>query len=364
MGAKERALALHLMYPLNFVAFSRGFTSSHRGVDMAWNWDHGGPEMPVYAPADGTVVYAKDGMGNTYSSGIPDWGNYVKIQHADGVYTLMAHLLKGSVIVKTGQIVKRGQQIGKMGNTGYSAGNHTHTEVYVGGSGTSYRVNPVDYMFAYPEQSVHAGDKKEYGIKTYDPIKEIGTPVARNVMVDQLEVVTDTLRARKAPGLSGEVLGYVKTGIYDIKETADVDDYKWYHLQDFWCANNKDETWCHFLPTEYVGSPVERNEWENQVEVTATTLRARRDPNLRGEILGFAKQGFYNCSGQVEADGYKWFNTTEFWVAQSKNGDWVTWLPKKNPHYDFTMKAINEEQKNEMVKWCDDNKIEYTYNEV
>lgn len=368
MGYKETALGLHLMYPLNFVAFSRGFTSSHRGVDIAWNDEHGGPNMPIYAPADGEVVARVDGMGNTYYTGIPDWGNYVKIKHATGVYTLMAHMLKGSVLVSVGQKVKRGQQIGRMGNTGYSNGCHTHTEVYVGGSGTSYRVNPVDYMFAYPNQSVHPGDKKEYGIKTYTPVKEVGTPVARNVMVDQLEVITDTLRARKTAGLKGEILGYVRVGIYNVKEIKEVDDYKWYNCGEFWCANNKEETWCHFLPTEYIGKTVARDEQVNQIEVTATTLRARELPSLKGQILGFANRGFYNCDDQTIADGYKWFKISKdegnFWVAQSKDGDWVKWLPKKNPHYDFTMKAINEDQKNEMVKWCKDNAIEYTFNEV
>lgn len=368
MGASERAKALHLKYPLQFVAFSRGFTSSHRGVDIAWNDAHGGPNMPVYAPADGTIVVAKDGMGNTYSTGVPDWGNYVKIKHADGVYTLMAHLYKGSVCVHEGQIVKRGQQVGRMGNTGYSNGSHTHTEVYVGGSSTNYRVDPVEYMYAWPDQDVHAGDKKEYGIKTYDPITEVGDPVPRNVFVDQMEVQATTLRARKEPNLKADVLGYVKPGIYNIYGVTEADGYKWYQPQDFWCANDKDQTWIKIMPSEYYGTPVPRNEKENQIEVTATTLRARHEPSLQGEVLGYATPGIYNCDAQDENDGYKWFKANDgqntFWVAQSKKGDWVSYYPKKDPKYDMTVFQLNEKQKSEMISYCEAEGLNYIVGEA
>ena len=123
MGIKETALSLHLMYPLDYVAFSRGFSSSHKGVDIAWGED---PNMPIYAPADGTVYQARDGQG---SSSVPDYGNYVVIQHASGIWTLSGHMLKGSVCVKKGQAVKRGQMLGRMGSSGYSFGCHDHFEV-------------------------------------------------------------------------------------------------------------------------------------------------------------------------------------------------------------------------------------------
>lgn len=364
MGASDRALALHLKYPFEFVAFSRGFTSSHRGVDIAWNWDHGGPNMPCYAPADGTVVVAKDGMGNTYSTGVPDWGNYVKIKHADGVYTLMAHLLKGSIRVKTGQIVKRGDVLGAMGSSGYSSGPHCHLEVYIGSADTSARRNPVDYFFAYPDQDVHKGDEKEYGIKHYDPVNEVGNPVPRNPMVDQIEVLATTLRARKEPNLKADVLGYVKPGIYNLYGMAEADGYKWYQPEDFWCANDEKETWIKVMKSEYVGTPVPRNERVDQIEVTATTLRARKDPSLQGEVLGFVAPGYYNCTERAEADGYKWYKAEDFWCAQSKDGDWVHWLPMKDPRYEITMMQITENQRKEVEAYCRAQNIVYVVKEV
>lgn len=238
--AAERALALHLMFPRDYIALSRGFTSKHRGIDMCWNSQHGGPNADVRAPGDGEVVALKDGMGNTWPRDKSNWGNYIKIKHADGVYTLSAHLLKGSLRVKIGDKVKRGQIIARMNNSGASNGPHVHFEVYIGGAGTSYRADPLKYAFAYPGDVVNAQDRKDYGIKSYEPPKPIalvGDPVARDPKVDQVSNGYTTLRARLAPGLSGEVAGYLNTGIYNVHGIADRDGYTWYDVGGYWSAD-------------------------------------------------------------------------------------------------------------------------------
>lgn len=248
MGVKENALALHMQYPKDYISFSRGFTSSHRGVDMAWNSNYGGQNAPIYAPADGEVVSVVNTKGNTWAKGVSDWGNLVKIKHGTDIYTLSAHMLKGSIVVRVGQKVKRGDYLGKQNNSGYSNGSHDHFEVYVGGAGTKWRVNPVDYCFAYPHQTVNAETQKTYAIKHYSPVEYIGTPVARNSKVDQINIKVSSLRARKAPNLNGEVLGYAREGIYNVTEQASSDGYKWYCVGEFWVANNSASTWCEYLP--------------------------------------------------------------------------------------------------------------------
>lgn len=88
----------------------------HRGVDM------GAPiGSPILAAASGVVTksYA-GGWGGGY-------GNYIKIQHPNGVVTLYAHLSKNKVW--KGQKVVKGQVIGLMGSTGRSTGSHLHFEV-------------------------------------------------------------------------------------------------------------------------------------------------------------------------------------------------------------------------------------------
>lgn len=149
-------------FPLKYIALTQLFTSKHRGIDMAWNSKQGGKNVPVYAADDGVVYSTKDNDKSGKS-----WGNFVKIKHNDGTYTLYAHLRDG-IKVKTGQNVKQGDQIGNMGNTGDSKGNHLHYEVYVGGASTSNRKNPLDYTYVYEEQIVHPDDTKKVKYKPKD----------------------------------------------------------------------------------------------------------------------------------------------------------------------------------------------------
>ena len=126
-----------------------------------------------------------------------------------------------------------------MDSSGFSSGSHVHFEVYNGGAGTSYRVDPLKYCYAYPEDTVNASTQKEYNILHYSPpspIPVVGNPVARNKEIDQIQVALSNLRARKDPSLSGTVLGYVKEGFYNVKDTKTAEGYKWYKIDDFWCA--------------------------------------------------------------------------------------------------------------------------------
>ena len=76
----------------------------------------------IMAAGDGEVVVA------SYSGG---YGNYVVIQHANGMQTGYAHMSAIGVVV--GQSVKTGEVIGKIGSTGKSTGPHLHFEVIVSG---------------------------------------------------------------------------------------------------------------------------------------------------------------------------------------------------------------------------------------
>ena len=90
----------------------------HTGVDIS------APNgTPIYAAKPGTVIIAG------YSSA---WGNYVVINHGGGITTLYAHMSK--ILTTKGATVSAGQQIGKVGSTGYSTGNHLHFEVRQNGS--------------------------------------------------------------------------------------------------------------------------------------------------------------------------------------------------------------------------------------
>ena len=105
----------------------RGY-QHHSGLDIA-----AGGGNAVLAVCDGVVTTAKW----HYS-----YGNYVVIYHGDGTSSLYAHMMNKSITVKVGDKVKRGQQIGKVGTTGDSTGNHLHFSVLVNGA----YLNPDDYL--------------------------------------------------------------------------------------------------------------------------------------------------------------------------------------------------------------------------
>ena len=69
----------------------------------------------------------------------PNLGNFMILGH-DGYQTLYAHLSGYSV--KTGDVVEQGQEIAKVGNTGYTTNPHLHFEVFKGGK----RINPMDVL--------------------------------------------------------------------------------------------------------------------------------------------------------------------------------------------------------------------------
>jgi len=102
----------------------------HYGVDLP-----AAKGTPVYASKDGKVTAAKYHVS---------YGYYILIDHLDGTSTLYSHLDTGSLLVKAGDIVKRGQKIAGVGTTGVSTGYHLHYEVRVNGN----CVNPLEYAVA------------------------------------------------------------------------------------------------------------------------------------------------------------------------------------------------------------------------
>ena len=98
----------------------------HKGLDISTRMN-----TPIVAPADGLV----SATGKDYVM-----GNMLMINHGYGLKTRYGHMAK--ILVKKGEYVKRGQEIGLVGNTGRSTGPHLHYEVYL----NSLPVNPRRYI--------------------------------------------------------------------------------------------------------------------------------------------------------------------------------------------------------------------------
>jgi len=103
-------------------------TKMHSGIDFT-----APTGTDIYATGDGRVtkvVYSRRG-----------YGTHVIIKHGYGYKTIYAHMSK--ITVKRGQMVKRGDVIGKVGSTGTSTAPHLHYEVVKQGK----KINPINFFY-------------------------------------------------------------------------------------------------------------------------------------------------------------------------------------------------------------------------
>lgn len=103
-----------------------GAGNNHKGMDLAASTG-----TPIYAAAAGTVTTAR------YSSSA---GNWVVINHGNGLQTYYMHA--SALYVSEGQSVSKGQNIAAVGSTGQSTGPHLHFQVMQNGT----PVNPRNYL--------------------------------------------------------------------------------------------------------------------------------------------------------------------------------------------------------------------------
>ncbi|WP_105036360.1 M23 family metallopeptidase [Cryobacterium aureum] len=105
-----------------------GVGAFHYGTDIGASC-----RAPVFAATSG-IVRAAGSVGS--------YGNWILIDHGEGVQTGYAHLASGETLVAAGDRVTPGQQIGSVGSTGLSTGCHSHLEVRVDG----VRIDPQPFF--------------------------------------------------------------------------------------------------------------------------------------------------------------------------------------------------------------------------
>jgi len=110
--------------------------SGHNGIDFA-------------LPTGTQVLAALDGKVIMTGSDKDGYGNYVKIEHSNGLTTLYAHLTTWTPGMTIGMTIPKGRTIGLSGNTGNSTGPHLHFEVRdasCSGNGYGGAVDPMQYL--------------------------------------------------------------------------------------------------------------------------------------------------------------------------------------------------------------------------
>ena len=158
---------------------TQNYSSSHKAIDLV---GEGYSIDDVVAVSDGVVEIAVNTVStnNQKARGTASYGNYVKIRHDDGTKSLYAHMQYGSVSVKTGDHVSKGQKIGRMGKTGNAHGIHLHFEIR---ASDETRINPIVY-FKQKEETIKEEAKEETKevekVETKEEVLEVKDNVSAN----------------------------------------------------------------------------------------------------------------------------------------------------------------------------------------
>jgi murein DD-endopeptidase MepM/ murein hydrolase activator NlpD len=125
--------------------------TTHQG-DLRYSFDFAMPVgTPVLAAREGYVVEVIDKHGSGRADpAFVQRSNVVLIGHADGSIAQYSHLSR-NITVKPGDVVSRGQEIARSGNSGYTHGPHLHFAVSVQASDGRYRTVPVRFASGHPD---------------------------------------------------------------------------------------------------------------------------------------------------------------------------------------------------------------------
>jgi hypothetical protein len=106
-----------------YVGFGRELVAPAAGTVVRVRADR--PDQPVTNRSD-PAYYAPE-----FPNG-GDMGNHVVIDHGGGEFSVIAHMMAGSVLVALGETVRQGQPLGRLGNSGDTNGPHVHYQLQAG----------------------------------------------------------------------------------------------------------------------------------------------------------------------------------------------------------------------------------------
>lgn len=209
----------------------------HTGIDLVK--ERNSLDTIVAAQKGKVIKIVSNVKGRDVSKG---YGNYVEIEHGGNIVTKYCHLKYGSIKVKVGQIIEKEQEIGYMGDTGYTFGAHLHFQIIKDGK----TVNPLPYL------------KDEKKIIEYN---------ANNYTKGNYVVITEVLNVRSGPGTNYSIVrypdlttnakeqmkelvnypanGYVKDMEFTALEITNLENESWARTPSGWvCIYNKSGIYC------------------------------------------------------------------------------------------------------------------------
>ncbi|NIZ40940.1 M23 family metallopeptidase [Entomospira entomophila] len=124
-----------LLMPVQGGRLTSGYSAR---VNPVYGYSEFHPALDFAAPMGTPIMSAGNGVVIHRGWDPKGYGNYVKVQHSNGLMTLYAHMSAFAASAPVGAKVRQGQTIGYVGSTGMSTGPHVHYEIWVNGQ----RKNP------------------------------------------------------------------------------------------------------------------------------------------------------------------------------------------------------------------------------
>ncbi|MGO4888225.1 peptidoglycan DD-metalloendopeptidase family protein [Anaerobacillus sp. MEB173] len=178
-----------------FIGGTISFAEEMDNNDKEWFWPTVGEVTDTYgtrqgehygidiAAPEGTPILAVDEGVVTKSYYSDTYGNVIFISHKNGYETVYAHLHKR--LANEGQQVKKGEEIGTVGNTGRSSGNHLHFEVHEGewNAEKSNAIDPYLVLMDEPPVNVATVEQADYAVMALYHEEEDASTEAKGLVV-------------------------------------------------------------------------------------------------------------------------------------------------------------------------------------
>lgn len=209
----------------------------HTGIDMVRQTNR--LDTIVAAEKGKVIKVVSNVTGRDLNKG---YGNYVELQHGNNIVTKYCHLKYGNIKVKLGQIVAKGQEIGYMGDTGYTFGAHLHFQVIQNGK----NVDPLPYL--EDKKTIVAYDEKMYTEGNYIVLADVlnvRTGPSTKYSIVRYPDLTQNAKEQMDKLVGYPANGYVKGMEFTALEIEKNNNESWAKTPSGWvCLFNKDEQYC------------------------------------------------------------------------------------------------------------------------
>ncbi len=209
----------------------------HAGIDIVRRTNR---LDTIVAAAKGKVIKIVSNVkGRDVTKG---YGNYVELQHGGNIVTRYCHLKYGSVKLKVGQIVEKAQEIGYMGDTGYTFGAHLHFQVIQNNN----TIDPLTYLNDEKKITPYSENKNTKGnyVVTVDVLNVRSGP-GESYAIVRYPDLTDNAKQQMAQIIDYTANGYVKGMEFTALEIKEMTGEAWAKTPSGWvCIYNEEDIYC------------------------------------------------------------------------------------------------------------------------